>query len=286
MNQYFKILIFPIFFTYSCQPSIELNDLTITPKLVIWGNLHPDSVMTIYLSRSVAPLDYTTNRKVSHATVLIFENNILLDTLKERDTAIYVSNQLLKPKEGSTYYVKVLKTGFESIETLPDTMPFRPKLIRLTTEELKKGDPLAKFEIQTNQPSHFKNYGTTQLFSLKWQVPLNTYIADVPEDCDGLYFARYTFLKPSCHVFNGNYKISTDNFGSTELKNSKVKISLAAISGNRVDFFDKINALEEQFKDYYSPVNVFWNPIYLPSLVKGGYGYVGCFSTLDIEVQF
>ena len=212
MNQYLKILFFFVPLINSCQPSIELNDLTVTPKLVIWGNLHPDSIMTVYLSRSVAPLDKTTNRKVSNATILIFENNILLDTLKERDTSIYVSNKFLKPKEGYNYYIKVLKSGFESIETLPDTMPFRPKLIRVIAEELKKGDPSAKFEIQTNQPSHFKNYGVSQLFSLKWKVQLNTNIENVPQDCGGFRFAKFNFLKPSCHVFNGNYKISTNNF--------------------------------------------------------------------------
>ena len=286
MNQYLKILFFFVPLINSCQPSIELNDLTVTPKLVIWGNLHPDSIMTVYLSRSVAPLDKTTNRKVSNATILIFENNILLDTLKERDTAIYVSNKFLKPKEGYNYYIKVLKSGFESIETLPDTMPFRPKLIRVIAEELKKGDPSAKFEIQTNQPSHFKNYGVSQLFSLKWKVQLNTNIENVPQDCGGFRFAKFNFLKPSCHVFNGNYKISTNNFSFQELSNSKVRVSLAAISERGVVFFEKLNILDDQFTDYYSPVNVFWNPVYLPSLVKGGYGYVGCYNTLDIEVQF
>jgi hypothetical protein len=285
MKQFLQLL-FLLFYTTACQPVVELNDVQFTPKLVIWGNLHPDSIITVSISRSVPPLDKTTNRKVNQAIVLVYENNILLDTLKERDSSIYVSTKSLRPKEGNIYYVKVLKGGFDPIKTMPDTMPLRPQVIKVTAKELKKGDASAEFEILTNIPSHFKNYGISKLFSIKWQQQLNTSIENVPQDCDGFRFANFDFVKTNCFLFGGKIKISTNNFSFLELNNTKVKVSIASITNKGIDFFEKLNALNEQYTDYYSSTNIFWNPVYLPSFVDGGYGYVGCINTYNIEVQF
>jgi Domain of unknown function (DUF4249) len=278
-----------IILSWNCQPQIDDILEGETPKLTIWGFLHPDSVATVYLGRTAAPLSKSTDRVVEDATVLLFENNILADTLKYIGQSLYKSNKGFRPKENNSYHCQASKKGFETIESQIDTMPTRPKVLRYTTQDSVRNEGynrVAQIDLFTNKPSHYPNYGINNLTSLKWGGGRNTYIQNNQCDKADFIVSEFEFTNSACFAFNEHYKIQTDNYRFQDLKGTKVLLRLAAVTANGIDFHKKIFALKQKYVSFYDPVDAFWSPIYLPQMVKNGYGYVGCLNTTDVEIQF
>lgn len=274
---------------WSCQPQIETILEGETPKLVIWGFLQPDSVATVYLGRTAAPLSKSADRIVEEATVLLFENNILADTLQYIGQSLYKSSKGFRPKENHAYYCIASKRGFETIESQIDTMPTRPQILRYTTQDSVRNEGynrVAQIDLFTNISSHYANYGINNLTSLKWGSNRNTYIQNNQCDEESFVVSEFEFTNSACFAFNGHYKIQTENYRFEDLKGTKMLLKLAAVTSNGIDFHKKIFALKQKYINFYEPVDAFWSPIYLPQMVKNGYGYVGCLNTIDVEIQF
>jgi hypothetical protein len=78
-----KILIFLTFMMWiSCKKEIDLLNRNDEPKFVIWCNLHPDSIVTAYISKTSPPLSTKADRIVKEAIVILYENNLPIDTLQ------------------------------------------------------------------------------------------------------------------------------------------------------------------------------------------------------------
>ena len=146
----------------ACRPSVDFALEGESSKLVIWSVLHPDSVVSATLSKSVPPLSKNIERSISNASIVLFENNIAVDTLKEDSIGYYISKKGFKPHVNSVYHITAAKEGFLTIKTPKDTMPLKPVVLKALYEDsvgMQQTLTLARITLITNAPSHFENYG-------------------------------------------------------------------------------------------------------------------------------
>ena len=96
----------------SCHPNIEIINEINTPKLVVWCILHPDSIPTAYVSQTSPLLTKAANYKIDEAQVILFQNNIPVDTFVDFGKGIYKSSKQQKIVENNIYHITVYKNGF------------------------------------------------------------------------------------------------------------------------------------------------------------------------------
>jgi Domain of unknown function (DUF4249) len=291
----FRFLIALVFF-YACQPQFDLTDkATNPPKLVVWCVLHPDSIPTAYISQTSPELTKNNDRKISKAEVVLFQNNLPIDTFIEKQTGTYQSGKKPRLIENAVYHITVSKNGFDKLETPKDTLPEKPVILSTETKDsaiIKEGKLMAMIKLKTKQPSHYKNLGFGNFFASGLPIFIGSDIRFLPEgniSCEngGFYsFLNYKFILSSCVYSGENYYLYAHNFYPQGFKKLEEKFTACAITNLSVTYLNKLYELEEQYTDFSNFVDIFWNPVYLPNYIKGGYGFFACYNTTNIEVKF
>lgn len=95
-------------------------------KLVVNCFFFPDTFIKVYLTKSLSPIDnaaypFLTSNK---ATIRLFEDNILFDSLKFQ-TLYYAGNRSKTPRANHTYRLECLYPGYEWVSAedyIPDTV--------------------------------------------------------------------------------------------------------------------------------------------------------------------
>ena len=121
-----------------CQKTISIDVGQIKPRLVVNSILDKDSLIRVQLSISKSMMDSTQSiDRVNVATVKIFEDNILKQTLTKGINGLYSST--LKPKIASDYRLEIDNTVFGHVEASA-LIPLSPNLITAAqTTELTPG---------------------------------------------------------------------------------------------------------------------------------------------------
>jgi hypothetical protein len=258
------------------------------PKLVAWGFFHPAQVFSVKIAKSV-PIEDTNiieSTGIQDALVLLYEDGQLIDTLKHEQKGKYSSPRQLKPKAGHVYFITAHKVGYPSIETLPDTMP---ALLRL--QSIKAG--WTKTQNSNNQEYYvglleaaFEGYPKINDLGLKcedidkggnWQIKTEATCMDEIFSIQGLLYHNFSCF-PGLHKIQlyGNQRI----YSTTYPKNRQVNLrfSFSVPSRNLTTYFQKFIEHDRSVSDL-SSVDIFAQPIFLPDMVKNGYGFVGCFNS-------
>jgi hypothetical protein len=118
-------LIILIFVFASCENIIDLPIEEQESQYVVNSILNPDSVVKVYISKSVSLTDSAFFPNVNDAKVVLYENNIVVDTLKYQSGAEYRS--LYKPKPLMKYSAKIF-TSDNVVITAQDTVPDLPAI--------------------------------------------------------------------------------------------------------------------------------------------------------------
>src|SRR5688500_18615580 len=98
----------------SCEKDVHVDLPKKDPKLVINAFLEKDSVVTVSIGKSKSVLDpviqggsQQENYVVKNATVIVYENGVVLDTLVYDNAQFtYVSANQKTVKAGNTYSIK------------------------------------------------------------------------------------------------------------------------------------------------------------------------------------
>lgn len=114
----------------SCEKELPEDVLPFEQKLVLNSIIRPDTTITVFLSTSISIQDYERPEPVSGAIIQLFENDILIGTLK--DTVIrppegfeeFIEQELsgfyvmdYEPKEGKSYRMEVAHPDYPSVST-------------------------------------------------------------------------------------------------------------------------------------------------------------------------
>ncbi|HOT15914.1 MAG TPA: DUF4249 family protein [Bacteroidales bacterium] len=109
----------------SCESVIDLPIEEPGSQYVVNSILNPDSVVRVYISKSVSLTDSAYFPDVNDATVILYENNTTIDTLKHHPGGEYRS--LYKPKPLMQYSAKVFTSDNVTLQAL-DSVPSLPEI--------------------------------------------------------------------------------------------------------------------------------------------------------------
>lgn len=113
----------------SCNEKILNENLPFEgQKLVVEGFLTPTEPIEISVYQTLPPTgDLIDDRYVENATVQLFENAVLVETLTHDEEGIYYSPRDFRPQFGKSYHIEVVADNFPKVvsetEILPDTIP-------------------------------------------------------------------------------------------------------------------------------------------------------------------
>jgi Domain of unknown function (DUF4249) len=278
-----------LFILINCNKNLELPPQE-APKLVIWGFLHPDSIPSINLSTTYPLLDSLkkANAAVSNAKVILWENNIPIDTLSEDTIGHYISVDK-RPKVGYSYYFTAESAGFPILKTLSDTIPEAIKIIAFKVEtpltfpsvylNIILRLTLEKVTIQTvlgNQVTYLfgnnkgnSNYAYDQHCEWQSEVLLNEF-----------FYENYDCQSGFSYVFLQRVGEKSENI------ERGIDISLSFLSPHSQIIAKKLGLFNALNTDSQGNVNVFYEPIFIPFEVENGYGTIFCSNTSSIHVTF
>jgi len=110
----------------SCQKTVIIDVGQVKPRLVVNSILIKDSLLRIQLSKSKSMLDtILSNNRINDATIKIFEDDILKQTLTKGISGLYTAT--FKPLIYTDYRIEIENTGFGHVEA-SSRIPLTPHL--------------------------------------------------------------------------------------------------------------------------------------------------------------
>ncbi len=283
-----------------CQPTSEFETLQADPKLVLWCFLHPDSIITASLTKTVPAFSKNADKKVTDGTVIIFENSIIIDTLRNDGTDKYISSKQLRPKVGNIYSMKAYKNGFASIETLSDTMPIKPLIKSWTAIDSFTYSPysfsgnkptlLANIHLIINTPRHFPIYGVSALKAINLPYADYEYSSTNPF-CPikrGASARGFIYNYQDCDKKQGEMDIYVNNIYPQYFRKAQFRFRLCATTYQYQEFYKAYSDFIGDFSGSNDiGFDLYWTPVNFPEAIKNGYGFFCCFNTSDeVEIHF
>lgn len=119
----FTTMFLVLLLTSSCETTEKIDDFPLRPsKLVVNSYFSADSVWAIQVSKSLSVLDNADLQMVNNASIDIFKNDELIDTIRGVESdGWYHSDQL--PEAGENYSINVSTPDFSSIISAEDIAP-------------------------------------------------------------------------------------------------------------------------------------------------------------------
>lgn len=152
----------------ACQKTVILDVGLVKPRLVVNSILDKDSIIRIQLSKSKSMIDSTQSLDlISNATVKIFEDNVLKQTMVKGSKGLYSS--AVKPQTGKDYRLEIDNTTFGHVQAtaLIPTPPFL-KYATQTTELTPGSAPqYIKFKIGIKDEGFQPDYYYLRGFIIK-----------------------------------------------------------------------------------------------------------------------
>jgi hypothetical protein len=295
-NHIFIIIIFVLF--CSCNQALQPLELEVEQKLVVWCYLHPDSVATALVSKTGEPFSSKKDRIVKNATVLLLENGIIADTLKYVDSTLYRSVLNFKPKIKQAYAIKIEYPNLKTVVTKADIMPEAPKLLKYIVNDsfakIDKSRNLIQLQLFTDTPQYYYAYGLSPAMykGLNYLGVFGDAIENFDLksiDCNISYRIKNHYFKlPSCEEIPSNYYQYTKVANPIIFRKQKLKFSMCNVTKQSAEIIlGSYNYYGSNFDDFYD-TDLFWNPSAPPptDVVENGYGFLVCYNTLNIELQF
>ncbi|MBT4401832.1 MAG: DUF4249 domain-containing protein, partial [Bacteroidetes bacterium] len=151
---------------FSCQREVEIEWPVPKPELIIHCIFSSENSFTVELSQPVSISD-TTFQFVDDATVDIFENENLFESLVPQDFGKYLGTKA--PQPGLTYSVKVEHPNFPTLSaTSYIPIMIKPSRIELidTAGIHEWGKPFSQFNISFSDPDDLANYYEVVAYSI------------------------------------------------------------------------------------------------------------------------
>lgn len=291
MNQIHSFLFFGGFIAlFSCTRSLEIDFPEEPPRLVIWGDICRDSLIRVQLYRTYSPLDTTTaNQTVPGALVVLWEDQVPVDTLQDLGAGQYRTVNK-RPESNKSYYLTAYKTGFpdlttpvgqipEPIHVIDSSVVYAPypqetnlgsTFITLRLAQAIDSD-LIGTRVQKNAAEELNLGGWFKPYDSGNDRTLNSYGSYGLED--------YSDQRPFSEVVLSNNWTYFD-----QLEQHGALCSLLAFSNESTDVLIQLGIFNSYNTDTPG-VSIFYEPVYLPLEIEGGYGHVFFYTTTQILVR-
>jgi len=161
-----SIIFIFLFGLMSCETIVKIDLPKSKPVIVVNSLFVPYTLPTpqefkVELTNSVFILD-TSNFKtiIPNAQIIMYEDNIIVDTLNYIDTAKYYVSSVL-PFEGKKYKLEVSKKRFENV-TCSNTVPEKVLIDTATVINFAglddEGEPLSEISLSFTDPANSENF--------------------------------------------------------------------------------------------------------------------------------
>lgn len=273
----------------SCRtdPSIELPFEG--SRFVVKALLSPDRPFSARVDHTYPPTgDILFDTTFSNATVVIYENNQLVDTLQYKHNNTYESRRGLKPRAGFSYRLQLTAPGFPDAESQDEIVPSVPTIGKVVLDKID--DYVVSLDLQntTGQPNQY-NIRLTGLYKGR-RVEL--FVEDL--------------LRPDGIVDNCGFRRDNETFFYRDACAVNRQLSIqfsSSLNGIVTDFFyqsgyeyeDPTRQSDQAHLQIRNVTNSYWNyyrtlpndegieqaflqPTTRYSNVKGGYGIVSAYN--------
>jgi len=280
------IALLPILLFSACTPKTDFDIADFDKKLVIWAYLKADEVVEINVSRTTSPLDNTQDRKVPDATVLLYENDLLVDTLKHTEVGNYRSEAGIVPMEGNSYQIQIQYENYPTLITSKDTVLSKPDVLsydlNIETGSTSSADYNAELVIQVSTE---QAYIANKIEDVPFDIFTNWRNHTLTCSQDGFFgylfdFNDYLGVDYSC--LNNPVSVFFSEKYQGNLPES-IEVSLCHIPQNAANYHQKIADAELYTDD--QTIDIFIEPVYLPQIVENGYGYFGTYSCTKLYIE-
>lgn len=268
---------------YSCTSiTYDIELPKVETKLVVNGTFEEGRPFDIIISQSITRATTQKMKPVSNATVLLFENGQLLDTLSAYEDLTYVGSVLrwhyksnVKSKIGNEYGIKVNATGFNPVSA-KSIVPEKAAIKFVSWEKVKRTEQYgseylrANLEISKINPEGYYFLAVSSRSSI-----YDTYKRYALIKMNDPVLGRYRpFIYVDYILFKGDviptepYGLSIDlgdNFSSNLIESSVVFFELVSLSGEEYHYRETLMAQKNVDVRISEPVKVFSN-------IEGGLG--------------
>ncbi len=301
-KKYFLQIILLGFIFSSCTKLEDVSDFpTEDPKLVVNSVFTPDSFWYFEVSKSLSVLDQANLNYIDDATIKLYENGILLETLSTpttyNDGRIAFHSSTNKPIVGKNYSIKVSASGFEDVSSegsLPNSIVAldvsKLSIISKTIEVYDSStyDINAKMTITLMDPVNEDNYYELYLFSIDtfyWDwtdssvYDLTTYMEYLySEDPSVEGYNHYNLgsVLFTDHLFDGEtHEMTFDIYTYTHTYSPSKKFYAMLRTHSRDSYlYEKSSSLYMSGSD-----NFFAEPVQVYNNIDNGYGIFGGYVT-------
>ncbi|MEM7035935.1 MAG: DUF4249 domain-containing protein, partial [Bacteroidota bacterium] len=167
----FALLFFAASSLWGCEQVIDIDIPEHTPRLVVNGFFQPDSLWRVRITRSQHIQDGDEVRTVSTATVHVYQNGVVVDTLGYTTDGVYESVSGGTPVAGQAYEIVASAPGFEEVRGT-DAVPTPVQIVDLTwTDSVSGVNGFSDFEygearFDLSDPAGVENFYFLQAYSI------------------------------------------------------------------------------------------------------------------------
>lgn len=256
-------------------------------RIVVKMLLSPDHPFSVRLDHTYPPTGESLfDTTFSDATVVVYENNQLIDTLRYTQTNNYESERNLKPRAGATYRLRITAPGYPDAESRDEVVPPAPDVAKAT---LDKPDSYVVRLVLQNRTSESRRYNL-QLTGLYKGKGVQLFVEDL--------------VRPDGIVDNCGFRRDNETFFYRDACALNQQLSIqfrSTLTGNVPDLSDpikfyypvhqsdqvrvRIRSVTNSYWDYYRTLpntegfeQAFLQPATRSGNIQGGYGIVAAYN--------
>ncbi|RKX17702.1 MAG: hypothetical protein DRP35_10490 [Candidatus Zixiibacteriota bacterium] len=293
----FYFLLIILFFS-ACEKTEDIVDFPIKdPELVVNAMFTSGENFEFQVSRSLSVLDNADLKNLTDATIYLYEDNILIDTITEqKPNEWYFSNKT--PVLGKTYAIKVYHQGYNHLEA-EDMLPAPVSISQLsyivkdssTYYDDYSGESYGNctfdLTVNFNDPVSSENY---YLFS-GYSYSIDNYYGDTLKD--NIYFDQKEGGNAFVETYSSEGLIFSDKYFNgksfsfiTEVEdwnftNGKTYFFVLSSLSHDAYLYKKSLAMYENAHN-----NFFSEPVQVYNNIKNGYGIFAGFSSVTDSIKF
>jgi Domain of unknown function (DUF4249) len=281
---YISFILFTSCFLYSCSNTLQIED-EYARKIVIWGAFNSANApqVVLYASKPIFSSD-TSTAYINNAKVDLYEDGVYKCTFTALDSGRYTCPDLLTT--GHQYTLEVSAATFDTLRTLADTLPSALVIDSVQSSLLyvnQDGYGITQFYVQGGLKKNKVVGVRTQFGGVT--VPNGGAVATV-YTCNfipNFYAFDYRFQDMSCYDSLGFFEVYSPAL--TTMQHTQGCVYGFIIFSAQSQLLLEKMANSGNLNTNPVNLNLFYEPVYFPEIVKGGYGGVLYYQSLDSLIK-
>lgn len=266
----------------NCEKTINIDIEDKGRKLVLNSIISDTGYVAVNLYKSRFILDNENFNYVNAAEIILWENNIIVDTLNEITNGYYLSSII--PKNNFTYKISAKKDNLtvNSETKIPNKVGFQ---VVDTLSILKDNSNLLRIRLKIDDPKHEQNFymiglNLTNIDTTIYFIENSNIYFTTDENVFDIHFDNFAFI--SDRKFSGSSFIVNLYIDQWlyQYMGGTLLVNMMSISK---DMYYYYLSLSKQLSTGSSP---FTEPVMVFNNINGGYGIFSSFALSKDSINF